>query len=139
MKRLVGAFSPKRRSLMKFVCALALLAFTFTPAAPASADDGFRCPGGKLVSRGDHMVEVRQKCGDPDQVSQRVDKRKVKVKVKRWIDGVQEEVSEEQVVDVVIDEWVYDLGPQKFIRYVDFENSRLVQVTTGSYGAQARN
>jgi hypothetical protein len=117
--------------------ALLVLVVFLSPAA--RGDDGFRCPGGKIVSRGDHMVEVRKKCGEPDEVSRRIDKRKVKVKVKRWVGGEEEEVSEEQVIDVVVDEWVYDLGPQKFIRYVDFEDSRLVNVTTGGYGAQARN
>jgi hypothetical protein len=101
--------------------------------------DGFRCGTGRLISDGDHMLEVRKKCGDPDFVSQRVDKRKVKVKVKRWAGDHEEEASEEQTVEVLVDEWTYDLGPRRFIRFVDFENARVVRVTTGSYGTTAEN
>src|SRR2546423_3786915 len=70
--------------------ALALLA-----GRPARAD-GFRCGSGRLISEGDHMLEVRKKCGEPDFVSQRVDKRKVKVKVKHWVVDHEVEESEEQ-------------------------------------------
>src|SRR5215213_2077951 len=74
---------------------------------PAAADqdpsEGFRCPPGRVISRGDHMVEVRKKCGEPDFVTQRTDKRRVKVKVRRWVDGVMEEVSEEREVEVLVD------------------------------------
>jgi Protein of unknown function (DUF2845) len=108
-------------------------------AGPARAGDGFRCGTGRLVSTGDHMVEVRKKCGDPDFVDQRVEKRKVKVKARRWVVDHEEEVSEEQEVDVVVDEWTYDLGARRFIRFVDFENARVVRVTTGEYGARAEN
>jgi hypothetical protein len=51
----------------------------------------------------------------------------------------EEEVSEEQVVQVPVDEWTYDLGPERFIRFVDFENQRVVRVTTGGYGTTASN
>jgi len=104
-------------------------------ATASSPDSGFRCPSGRLVSRGDHMVEVRSKCGDPDFVDQRVEKRKVKVKVKKWVDDHVEEVSEEQEVEVLVDEWTYDMGPRRFVRFVAFENSRVVGVTTGGKGS----
>jgi hypothetical protein len=117
---------------------LAVLGTTLAVAAPARAD-GFRCPGGKLVRDGDRMFEVQSKCGQPDFVTQRQEQRKVKTKVRRRVGEREEEVSEDQVVEVTVDEWTYDLGPQKFIRYVDFENGRLVRVTTGPYGTQAQN
>jgi hypothetical protein len=122
---------------MRCVSVLATL-FIVAVAHPARAD-GFRCPGGKLVSDGDHMLVVRNKCGEPDFVSQRVEKRKVKSKVRRFVGDHEEEVSEEREVEVTIDEWTYDLGPQRFIRHLDFEDARLVRVTTGDYGTQARN
>jgi hypothetical protein len=121
------------------LCLLGLgLAVGFTGASlrPAVADEGFRC-GRRVVSTGDHMLEVRKRCGDPDFVAQRTDKRKVKVKVRRWVEDHVEEVSEEQVVEVLVDEWTYDLGPRRFIRFVMFENNRVIGVTTGGYGAKA--
>jgi hypothetical protein len=101
----------------------------------AQADSGFRCPSGRLVSTGDHMVEVRQKCGEPDFVSQRTEKRKIKVKVRRWTSPTtHEDLSEEREIDVLVDEWTYDFGSDRFIRFVSFEDARVVGVTTGSYG-----
>jgi hypothetical protein len=101
----------------------------------ARADGDFRCPSGRLVSTGDHMTDVRKKCGDPDDVIQRLEKRKIKVKVRRWLSPTeQEETIEEREVEVLVDEWTYDFGSDRFIRFVDFENARVVGVTTGSYG-----
>jgi len=104
----------------------------------ALADGGFRCPGGRLVSTGDPMYEVRKKCGDPNAVSQRTEKRKIKVKVRRWLSPTEhEEISEEREVEVLVDEWTYDFGRDRFIRYVAFEDARVVGVTTGSYGTDS--
>jgi hypothetical protein len=111
------------------------LALTAAAATPARADGGFRCPSGRLIDAGDHMVDVRKKCGDPDEVIQRTEKRKVKVKVRTWISRTeQEEVTEEREVEVLIDEWTYDFGSDRFVRFVAFENARVVGVTTGGYG-----
>jgi hypothetical protein len=129
---------PRSRFFLLMVAAPAALA-VWLAAGPARADDGFRCPSGRLVSGGDHMSEVRKKCGEPDFVAQRVDKRKVKVKVRRWVVDHEEEQSEEQTVEVLIDEWTYDLGPRRFIRFVDFENARVARVTSGGYGTRAEN
>jgi hypothetical protein len=117
------------------------LAATFAsatqPAAPALADGGFRCPSGRLVATGDHMTVVQRKCGEPDHVLQRTEKRKIKVKVRRWIGpGQQEEISEEREIEVLVDEWTYDFGSDRFIRFVAFENARVVHVTTGPYGSR---
>jgi hypothetical protein len=102
----------------------------------AQADSGFRCPGGRLVSTGDQMYEVRKKCGDPNAVAQRTEKRKIKVKVRRWISPTEhEDISEEREIEVLVDEWTYDFGSDRFIRYVAFEDARVVGVTTGGYGA----
>jgi hypothetical protein len=100
-------------------------------------DTGFRCPGGRLVSTGDAMYEVRRRCGDPDAVIQRTEKRKIKVKVRRGNPAAeQEELTEEREIEVLVDEWTYDFGADRFIRYVAFENARVVGVTTGGYGSR---
>lgn len=114
-----------------------VLALAAAGAAPARGDSGFRCESGRLVSVGDHMHEVRKKCGDPDFVAQRVDKRKVKVKVRRWVGDREEEVSEERVVEVPVDEWTYDMGPRRFVRVVSFENARVTGVVAGGYGSKS--
>jgi hypothetical protein len=124
MKRFVGS--------LLLACSLVVLG----SGDPAEADVGFRCESGRLVYTGDHMYDVRAKCGDPDLVSQRIAKRKVSRKILRWVDGVAEQVEEEREIDVLIDEWVYDLGPERFIRIVAFENNHVTCVNTGGYGSK---
>lgn len=104
--------------------------------AADAPDSGFRCESGRLVRVGESSYEVHRKCGDPDAVIQRVEKRKVKLKVRRWVGDHEEEVSEERVVEVLVDEWTYDLGPRRFIRYALFEDGRLAAVRTGGYGTK---
>ncbi|HEY0712710.1 MAG TPA: DUF2845 domain-containing protein [Polyangia bacterium] len=111
----------------------------FTAGPPAAhADEGFRCGTGRVISRGDHMNEVRNKCGEPDSASQRTEKRKVKHTLIRWVRGLAEEVTEEREIEVVLDEWLYDLGSRRFTRSVIFENNRVEAVTSGDYGTRRR-
>jgi hypothetical protein len=63
-----------------------------------------------------------------------VERRTRKEKVRRWVQGVAEEFTEEREVEVVLDEWIYDLGPRRFIRTVTFENGRVVYVESGERG-----
>jgi hypothetical protein len=119
------------RSACPFLIALI---FTLAKPAPGAAEEGFRCGTGRLVGTGDHMIDVRNKCGDPDAAAQRVEKRTRKEKVRRWIQGAAEEVTEEREIEVVLDEWIYDLGPRRFIRLVTFENGRVIFTATGDKG-----
>lgn len=130
---------------MKCNTGLSVLLFTLSGTAalvsgagPLVADSGFRC-GSRLVDQGDHMFEVRNKCGEPDAVTTRVAKRTVKQKVRRtFADGLSEDVTEEREVEVLLDEWVYDLGDRRFVRYVAFENDRVVDIVTGRRGSLKR-
>lgn len=119
---------------MRISLAIIGLALAMTCPVSASADSGFRCKSGRLVSVGDRMGDVHNRCGDPDATSTRVEKRKVKHKYTRWVGGVQESVIEEEEVEVPLDEWTYDLGSNAFVRYVLFENGRVIDVATGGYG-----
>jgi hypothetical protein len=114
----------------------ALLVWPGTTGA-VRADSGFRCASGRLVDRGDRMYEVRDKCGDPDAVSTRVERRTIKEKVRRSLGGgATEDVTEERQIEVLLDEWVYDLGDRRFVRYVAFENDRVIDVATGTRGSR---
>jgi hypothetical protein len=42
----------------------------------------------------------------------------------------------ERTVEVVVDEWTYDMGPHDFVRYLKFEHDKLLTVTTGGYGTK---
>jgi hypothetical protein len=117
------------------LCALLAVCIWLPAGFPAgvAADEGFRC-GTRLVGVGDHKREVTKKCGDPDSTSQRFEKRKVQHVVRRWVNGIALESREEREIEVTIDEWVYDLGSNKFVRYVSFENNRVISVVAGERG-----
>jgi hypothetical protein len=121
-------------------CVAGAMVALVNPTGPA-ADEGFRCESGRLVGVGDHMYEVQKKCGEPDFTGQRTEKRKVRVKVRagQGQRGYFEEVTEEREVEILVDEWIYDLGPTRFIRNVLFENGRVVGVGTGGYGNRRRS
>ena len=113
-----------------------LMAIGLAGPVAARADDGFRCKTGRLVSVGDRSYEVKSRCGAPDDVNARVERRRVKVRVGRWINGNLVDVMEEREVEIPIEEWTYDLGSTSFIRYVVFENGAVVDVKTGGYGSK---
>lgn len=74
--------------------------------------DTLRC-GSQLISVGDRMFEVQQKCGQP---------------VSQDIVGYKETVNHFRQVDQVqVQEWVY--GPNSgMYQYLRFEGGRLVQI-----------
>jgi len=115
------------------------LALCVLPPVAVGADSGFRC-GTRLVGLGDHVYDVRSKCGDPDLVTQKIEKRRVKHRVRRWSPkGFAQDLTEEREIEVLIDEWVYDLGETRFIRYVWFEDNRVVAIIAGERGNGERS
>ncbi len=103
-------------------------------AADASAN-GMRCEN-KLVQPGDSQYEVRSLCGAPDDVQQRTERRRVTRAVQRPCpngNGYCTIMVEDEVA-VVVDEWTYDFGPQRFLQFLTFEGGKLVHVRSGPYG-----
>ncbi len=104
-------------------------------ASPSPTDDGFRCSTGRLVSVGDSIADVRERCGEPDSSDQRTETR---LRVARRSAGGSVDATRPaagtSVIDetVTVDEWSYDLGNGRLTRHLRFENGRLAQVTTGS-------
>lgn len=105
-----------------------ILAFGLTLAA-ASPAYAFRC-GSHLISEGDTRSEVAAKCGEPTEIE-----RKSAV-VRRLIPGVGgRRYSVGQVdVEIPIEVWVYNLGPNKLMRRLRFEDGVLVDIDTLGYG-----
>jgi len=99
--------------------------------------DSLAC-NGRIASSGDSRYEVKAICGEPDDASQRVEYRSVRGRVSgpctRDSGKLRCGQTREEVVEVLIEEWVYDFGKNRFIEYVTFEQGRLVSVRTGSYG-----
>ena len=102
------------------VAILALL--LVAAAAPAHA---FRC-GTRIITRGDHFDKLLRYCGEPASVQTRV----VQVPY----------VSEHSVryagiiEEIVVEEWVYNRGPQQLMRLVRLENGFVAEIKSLGYG-----
>jgi hypothetical protein len=105
-------------------------------AADAQAFQGFRCGTGRLVEEGDRPPEVRNRCGDPDYADAHEEQRTVRRTVWTYVSGVPIAKEEEVTVSVSVEEWTYDLGPNRFIRHLIFEQNRLIRVWTSERGAK---
>jgi hypothetical protein len=105
--------------------------------AVALADHSFLCPDNtRRVRVGQHLMEVLRICGDPDFTSQRVEQRKYKYRTGRRCHCHHEEITEERVIEVLVDDWVYDFGRNRHARYLRFENNFLASIGSrwiGSY------
>lgn len=120
----------KRRVLPWLAAALGA-AVVLSNTSGAAAHAGMRC-GNKLVGEGDSPYRVRQLCGAPVDARQHTELRTVAVRTVHPATG--RVVLAERTVEVLVEEWWYDFGPQKFVRRVRFEQGRLVRVDTESYG-----
>lgn len=113
-----------------------VLVALLSAAAADQSGSGFRC-GVRLVSIGESTAKVLQKCGQPSNVETWVEER-IKRDFYRQIpaESYEEFYREPFLVKEIIriEEWEYNLGPTQFIRYLRFENGRLVRITTGDYG-----
>ena len=113
----------------------------------ASAYDtsfAFRCSG-RIVSVGDTKFDVIKKCGEPSfkdtWVENRISRDLYREILPKEDKGSKRELERKDYREplfveeyVVIEEWTYNLGSTKFIRYLRFENGRLVRIRTGDYG-----
>jgi hypothetical protein len=115
----------------------ALLGLAALAASPSAHADSLSC-NARIVSTGDSRYEVRSVCGEPDDSTQRIEYRTVRGRVVGPCtrDGKKLRCShtEESVIEVVIDEWTYDFGRNRFIQHLTFEQGRLATVKSGSYG-----
>ena len=115
----------------------ALLGLAGLAASPSARADSLSC-NYRIVSTGDSRYEVRAVCGEPDDAMQRVEYRTLRGRVVGPCtrDGQKLRCSDtnEVVVEVVIDEWLYDFGRNRFIEHLTFEQGRLVSVRSGGYG-----
>ncbi|MGB5615517.1 MAG: DUF2845 domain-containing protein [Desulfobacterales bacterium] len=94
-----------------------------------------RC-GSSLVSIGDTTAKVFERCGEPTEeskweeghntwISQIYDYEKERYQLPELIKG-----------PILMELWTYDLGSNKFIRYLHFANGRLIRIETGEKGSK---
>jgi hypothetical protein len=91
---------------------------------------GFYC-GRNLVQEGDYMLQVVDRCGNPDYRNSRVEYRSVVLRGsglnQPGLDLIRQE-------PVNIEEWTYDFGRRRFMQWLYFENGRLLLIKDLGYG-----
>jgi hypothetical protein len=105
-----------------------LLLLVLTATAGSVHAEAFRC-GTKLVTEGDTRGEVSNKCGDPTEL----DHSTIMVQPTAWIHG-RPVVVGNGFVEIPVEVWLYNLGPQQFMRRVRFQDGRVVSIETLGYG-----
>ena len=89
-----------------------------------------RC-GTHLISRGDHVSKLLRYCGEPDFEQSRSAQRSYHNRFGQVLfTGFHEQVQ--------IDEWTYNLGPNKLMRVVTMENGVVREVRHLGYGYHHR-
>ena len=89
----------------------------------------FRC-GTKLVSEGDTRGEVLAKCGEPADV---ITQRSVFHRPVIWTGGRPIFIGQD-FIEIPVESWVYNLGPNKLMRRVRFEGGIVAEIETLGYG-----
>ena len=97
---------------------------------------GLRCDG-RIVQIGDKTSEVAKKCGQPDHIEYSQEERIMPYyyymyRHKRSREHAHMPFIEKETIQV--EEWTYNFGPTKFIRYLHFENNRLTLIEMGEKG-----
>ena len=91
------------------------------------ASDSMRCEG-RLILRNDHVSKLERFCGEPESYVTSTSYRTIS----RWNYRYQTHFYEE--VEVIHEEFVFNLGPNKFMRLVKVENGIVKKVETLGYG-----
>lgn len=112
--------------MKKVTTGLVLLLVGLLSLSPGPAY-AFRC-GKRLVLVGDSTFDVRRKCGEPVSIDQRIIYRAVPEQ------SLDSSLEEPLFIPMVIDEWVYDFGPKRFVQKLSFEEGILRGVEALGYG-----
>lgn len=101
--------------------------------APAAWADSMRC-GQRLVVDGTTREQVVAWCGEPTSTLQRVVLRPPVV----WYYGRPVNLGG-GYVEVLVETWTYNLGPQKLMRRIVFEDGAVVDIETLGYGYREKS
>ena len=101
--------------------------------ADAYGDTTFRC-NRHIISVGDYTSKVLEKCGEPDHRDEW--EKIVETEVYEEVDSLDRSYYKPQIIkrSVKLERWTYNFGPQKFIRYLEFQEGELTKIETGDKG-----
>ena len=117
------------------VLLLTVTADTSIAGSSRRSEGSLRCSG-RIVSRGDTKYEVLSKCGEPTWSEFYQEERLARDFYNPYVfDGRRQSRVPRFVREIVfVEEWIYNFGSTKFLRYLTFENGRLVDIEIGEYG-----
>ena len=107
----------------------AVLAIAICLLACSPSFAAMRC-GVKLVSEGDSRSEVAVKCGEPTEI---VKQKSVYRRPVVWTSNGPYFIGDD-FVEVPVEAWIYNLGPNKLMRRLRFEGGVLTEIETLGYG-----
>ena len=110
--------NPLRRNLWRLAVAAVLL----SRAVPAIAASSWHC-GSRLVGTGQSVDDVYDLCGEPE--SRTASTEFITRHLPCGVDVTRA---------VLVESWIYNLGPKRFVRYLTFRDGTLVRIDEGSYG-----
>lgn len=100
----------------------ALLLIVLLPSILFAAE--YRCAD-KIISAGDTGADLFMKCGEPDWKQSHAEE---------IIDTIDQDNKHKTIITV--DEWTYNLGPDRFMRIFTLRDGKVVDVRSGSYGTR---
>jgi hypothetical protein len=106
----------------KRVRLVAAVLLSLAAAAPAHA---FRC-GSRIITRGDHADKILHYCGEPVSVQSRIVQ--MPQVTEHWLRY------RGSIEEVLVEEWVYNLGPRQLMRVVRLENGFVAEIKSLGYG-----
>ena len=119
--------------LTRLLAALLILLLT----EPALA---LRC-GNRVITDGDPMIKVKKYCGDPDVVQQRSIVRSGIPRSSSRVDDSDAPTQDDELlirdrsyVEVLVEDWTYNFGPNKLMRLIRFENGVVRDIEQLGYG-----
>lgn len=109
------------------------LVIMFNPGSSTEADSTFRCQG-YVISVGDTRASVLNKCGEPDQTEQW--EAGGPNLIFQYYDYEHERYIAPKMIHgpLQMERWTYNLGTNKFLRYLLFQNGELITIDTGEKG-----
>jgi hypothetical protein len=117
-------------TMIRWLRPLLLLCFLASTTGPASAQN-MQC-GNKLVSKGDPQGRVLAICGNPSNVEKSSIFRSASV----WVAGETNQVgaSRSAQIEVPVEVWLYNLGPDRLMQRLRFEGGIVVRIETLGFG-----
>jgi hypothetical protein len=106
--------------------------------APFAHAEMFHC-NSFVIDVGMPKMEVLNKCGAPGSREARIERRVIRTRqtpVNISDQGIyrRNELVIEREVEVQLEDWIYNFGPQSFMRLLTFEDGRLKSVESMAYG-----